>query len=131
MTTPAMEALYLTEHLVRWNDRGWACFNPHNKPIEELPVIYGFNNGGQPGWFNGVILAQDGEVLGGHLCSHEGYMPHDLGVLQGARPDRHELFREHYPGGYRMEFVGLADVHPGLDAAVKLNEAKGAVQQKL
>lgn len=102
-----------------------AVFNPHQKPVDELPVIYGFNNGGQPGWFSGVLLAQDGTGLGGHICSHELYMPGDLGVLEGARPDRHEAFRQHYPDGYRMEFVGYDDVpgHAGLMAAVEAAKA--------
>lgn len=124
MTTPAMAALYLAVHDHKWGDHGYACFNPHSKPVEELPVIYGFNNGGQRGWFNGVLLADDGTVLGGHVCSDEGYMRHDLGVLEGSRPDRHETFRAHYPDGYRMDFVPSEEVmtHPGLNAAVKLHQ---------
>jgi hypothetical protein len=105
---------------------GVAVYNPHGKPIEELPVIYGFNNGGSPRWYSAVLLADDGTPLGGHLCSHEGYMPHDLGILEGARPDRHEHFRQHYPDGYRMQFIPSDQVmtHPGLDAAVKRNQER-------
>lgn len=119
MTTAAAEVAYLAEHLMKWGDQGYAAYNPHNKPIEELPIIYGFNNGGSPGWYNGVLLAEDGEALGGHVCSHEGYMRHDLGVIAGSRPDRHEMFRTHYPDGYRMDFVGAdeANTHAGLEAA--------------
>lgn len=102
-----------------------AVFNPHGKPVEELPVIYGFNNGGAPGFMSAVLIAQDGQALGGHLCSNEYYMPGDLGVLEGSRPDRHEGFREHYPDGYRMEFIGYDDVrnHAGLSAALEANKA--------
>lgn len=98
----------------------FAVFNPHGKPVETLPVIYGFNNGGSPGWFSGCLLAEDGTHLGGHICSHELYMPGDLGVIEGRRADRHETFRAHYPDGYRMDFVGYADVHQhsGLKAAI-------------
>lgn len=107
---------------------GWAVFNPHDKPVDDLPVIYGFNNGGSPGWMSGVLLAEDGTGLGGHVCSHEFYMPGDLGVQEGSRPDRHNGFREHYPDGYRMAFVGAAEVktHPGLDAAYQANQARRA-----
>ena len=56
------------------------------------------------------LIGEDGTVLGGHCCSHEGYMPHDLGILEGTRLDRHETFREHYPDGYRMQFVGYSDL---------------------
>lgn len=131
MTTPAAEALYLAPHLVEWEGKGYAVFNPHNRPLEELPVIYGFNNGGSPGWYSGQLLAEDGEGLGGHICSSEGYMPHDLGVLEGSRPDRHETFREHYPDGYRMDFVGAADVktHTELNEAYRRNQAKAEEQR--
>lgn len=124
MTTPASERLYLAQHEVEHEGRRPAVFNPHGKPIAELPVIYGFNNGGSPGWFSAVLIAADGTTLGGHACSHEGYMPHDLGVLEGTRPDRHETFRKHYPDGYRMEFVSYHDTkeHAGLQEAFRLKE---------
>ena len=106
--------------------KGWAVFNPKGLPVGELPVIYGFNNGGSGSFLSAVLLAQDGTCLGGHACSAEGYMPADLGVLEGTREDRHETFRKHYPDGYRMEFVGAADVkgHAGLRAAFALNQAQ-------
>lgn len=126
MTTKAAVALYEAHE-----GKGWAVFNPHGKPIAELPVIYGFNNGGSPGWYTAVLLAQDGHCLGSHVCSSEAYMPHDLGVLEGSRSDRHETFQKHYPDGYRMEFIGAAEArtHPGLDAAYKLNQELGAAQK--
>lgn len=88
----------------------FAIYNPNGKPVEELPYIIGFNNGGSPGWFSGQLIAEDGTGLGGHLCSSEAYMYGDLGLLEGSRPDRHEGFRAHYPDGYRMDFVSYADV---------------------
>lgn len=105
---------------------GYAIFNPHDKPIEELPVIYGFNNGGARDWWHAELIAEDGAMLGGHICSHEGYMPHDLSVIEGSRPDRHEHFRAHYPDGYRMDFVGYAAVktHPGIQAAIEKFKAR-------
>lgn len=125
MTTPAAARLYEAQHLLQWEGRPLAVFNPHDKPIAELPVIYGFNNGGSPGWMSAGLLAEDGTALGGHVCSSEGYMPHDLGVIEGARPDRHETFRQHYPDGYRMEFVPANQVlaHAGLTAAYERNQA--------
>lgn len=120
MTTPQAAALYEAQHLAQYGGRPAAVHNPHGKPLEDLPVIYGFNNGGQPRWLSARLMAEDGTSLGGHLCSSEGYMPHDLGIIEGARPDRHEGFREHYPDGYRMEFVSYNDVrgHEGLMAAI-------------
>lgn len=128
MTTAAAANLYLAQHLHEWGGKGYAAFNPHGRPLEELPVIYGFNNGGSPGWYSGVLLADDGTALGGHICSSEGYMPHDLGVLDGSRPDRNEGFQAHYPDGYRMDFVSYSEVksHPGLEAAFQKNQEKAA-----
>ena len=125
MTTESAARQYLAEHLARCKGKGWAVYNPNNKPLDELPIIYGFNNGGSVGWMSAVLLAEDGNCLGGHCCSHEGYMPSDLGVLEGSRPDRHETFRQHYPDGYRMEFVGFDEAknHAGLQAAFQKNQA--------
>ena len=108
------------------SEKGYAIYNPRGETVEELPVIYGFNNGGSVGWFSGVLLSEDGEELGGHVCSHELYMPGDLGILEGSRPDRHEMFREKYPGGYRMDFVGYDDVcsHEGLEKAFDAHKAR-------
>ena len=125
MTTPAAARLYLAQHLHQWEGKGYAVFNPLSKPIEELPVIYGFNNGGGSGWLSAVAIAEDGVCLGGHCCSDEGYMPHDLGILEGSRPDRHETFQAHYPNGYRMDFVpyGAIEGHDGLQLAFERNKA--------
>ena len=90
------------------------------------PKIYAFSNGGSPGWYYAVALAEDGHVLGDHLCSHEGYIPGDLGVTPGSRPDRHEgQYSKHYPDGYEMEFVPHAQIagHAGLQAAIAANAA--------
>lgn len=108
----------------------FAVFNPHGKPEGELPVIYGFNNGGQPGFMHACLVAQDGAALGSHLCSSEGYMPGDLGCLEGTRPDRHEGFRRRYPDGYRMEFVsGDPRKHAGIVSAMALNQAQAKAEQ--
>lgn len=32
-------------------------------------------------------------------------MPFDLGVLGGVRASRHQLFKKHYPEGYRIKFI--------------------------
>ena len=124
MTTAAAAALYEAQHVYMYEGRRTAVFNPHDKPVAELPVIYGFNNGGESGWMHAQLIAEDGSGLGSHCCSSEAYMPADLGVLEGTRSDRHEQdFQKHYPDGYRMEFVSRADVksHDALNAAFKLN----------
>lgn len=126
MTTPTAKKLYLAQHEHAMSEKGLAVFNPHDKPIGELPVIYGFNNGGSSGWLNAVLLAEDGSELGSHSCSSEGYMRSDLGILEGTSPDRHETFKKHYPNGYRMEFVSSASVegHKGLMSAFSKHDEK-------
>lgn len=106
------------------SEHGYAIYNPHDKPVQELPFIWGFNNGGSQDWWYGQLISQDGMGLGGHLCSSEGFMYGDLGVLSRRRADRHATFREYYPDGYRMDFVPLDEVetHEGLKRAYELNE---------
>ena len=120
MTTEAAAQQYLQEHLSVWGVKGYEVYNPMNKDIEDLPVIYGFNNGGQSNWLHAVAISEDGHVLGGHVCSHESYMPYDLGIVKGSRKDRHEeSYMKHYPDGYRMDFIGKKDVKKGHDALKK------------
>jgi len=103
----------------------YAVYNPLSKPIDELPFIIGFNNGGSRDWWHAQLIAEDGEGLGSHLCSHEGYMEYDLGIIEGTRQDRHETtFKAHYPDGYRMDFVSLKNVKSDerLKKAFELNK---------
>jgi len=90
------------------------------------PKIYCFSNVVGGGEGIALALAEDGTVLGSHWCSHEAFVPGNLGVSPGSRPDRHETYAAHYPDGYEMEFVRAAEVlsHPGLAAAMKLNAEK-------
>ena len=86
--------------------------------------IYCFSNvvGGGDGI--AYAMGDDGVVLGSHWCSNEYYVPNDLGVVEGSRPDRHEKYKKHFPNGYEMEFIYSADVntHEGLTKAFKLNQ---------
>jgi hypothetical protein len=104
----------------------YAIYNPNNLPVDELPVIYGNNNGGSPGVLDAILLAEDGTFLGSHLCSHESFMYGDLGITEGTRADRHGDFQKHYPNGYRMDFVPLADAkeHEAFQRAVARHRAR-------
>ena len=130
MTTSAAAALYEAQHVYQHQGRNVKVSNPNNLPVQDLPVIYGFNNGGSAGWLSAELITQDGTHLGGHCCSAEGYMPADLGILEGTREDRHETFKAHYPEGYRMEFVGHSDIpnHIALNAAFQLNKTKAEAE---
>ena len=131
MTTKAAARLYEAQHLYEMEGKGNALFNPNNKPFNELPVIYGFNNGGSAECMHAVLIAEDGTCLGGHTCSSEGYMRHDLGILEGTRPDRHETFKKHYPDGYRMVFVPSDDIksHEKLNTAFVLNDPQRSKEE--
>ena len=96
-------------------------FNPNNISTDELPTIYGFNNGGYKQSYTGILLAEDGTELGQHLCSDESFMLEDLGIIDGWQNDRHEVFKKHYPQGYKMDFVSheYAKTHEGLQHAIK------------
>lgn len=101
----------------------FAVYNPNGHDVGDLPVIYGFNNGGPVDFLTGVLIAQDGTVLGSHICSNEYFMYGDLGITEGEAPQRHVAFQKHYPDGYRMDFVPrdkLKD-HAGLNEALRLN----------
>ena len=88
------------------------------------PKIFCFSNvlGGGDGI--AYAIAEDGVVLGSHWCSCEAYVPGDLGVTEGSRPDRHETYAKHYPDGYEMEFIRASDVktHEGLKMAFANNQ---------
>lgn len=131
MTTPAVANFYLAKHLLELEAIPYAVHNPNNLPIESLPVIFGFNNGGSDSWYSAVLIAENGACLGSHICSHEGYMRHDLGILEGSRPDRHEEFKKHYPDGYRMAFVSSSEVKTcePLLLAFKLNKQLAEVDK--
>lgn len=91
-----------------------------------LPKIFCFNNGGSIGFMSAIAIAEDGNVLGSHLCSSEGWMPIDLGVVEGTRKDRHEnQYSKHYPDGYEMEWVPTSAIekHEALKKAFDANAA--------
>lgn len=92
-----------------------------------MNIIYCFSNvvGGGDGI--AYAMGDDGTVLGSHWCSHEYYVPNDLGVNEGSRPDRHETYKKHFPKGYEMEFVPASEVekHKGLQNAFRLNQLQG------
>lgn len=59
-------------------------------------------------------------------------MPHDLGILEGTRQDRHEeQYQKHYPGGYRMVWVPTSELkgHIGIDEACRLNQERSEARK--
>lgn len=96
-------------------------YNPNNLAIEELPTIYGFNNGGQVGLIDAVLMAEDGTFLANVCCSDERFIQFDLGLMTGSRPDMQTMMRNHYPEGFKCEFVtyDMVKSNKGLQNAFK------------
>jgi hypothetical protein len=121
MTTEYAAQKYLGEHLSLMAGKNAVCYNPKGLEQDKLPKIFCFSNvkGGGDGM--ALAVAEDGHVLGDHWCSNEHYVPHDLGVLEGCRLDRHEeSYQKHYPEGYQMEFVHSDEVMDKLKVKNKL-----------
>lgn len=85
-----------------------------------LPKIYGFVNGGSPGWLDVAGIAEDGVCLSGHVCSHPSFGPHDIGVTSDWK---HEIYRKYYPQGFTVEWVADVKAHDGIQRAFALNRA--------
>jgi hypothetical protein len=94
--------------------------------MSDKKKIYGFNNGGSPGWHHAVAIGEDGAVIDGHICSDEGYMLHDLGIEHSTW--KHDSYDKHFgAGNWEIEWVPSDKVktHPGLLKAIELNKTVG------
>lgn len=104
--------------------------NEAEKQAAPRHKIYCFNNGGSPGWYGAVAIADDGHCLAQHICSHEGFMQHDLGMTSTWKHDNYNArFGE---GNWELEWVPDPKNHAGLKAAYALNQqlAKPASEQE-
>lgn len=106
-------------------------YNPHNKLVDELPVIYGFVAGvldSERDVFSGRILAEDGvDLLGyGVGCKLED-IPRRLGMIEPSC--RHVDFKKHYPNGYRTFFVPYEEGF--LEALVKYDKRQREKQARI
>lgn len=101
--------------------------NPHDQPLDSLPVIYGYCKGG--GFLlRGIVVAEDGTLFGGYAHRTDEGLQKSLGMIEGSRPDRQEVFRDHYPDGYRTQYVTFREFRagtvPGLVRALELSQEK-------
>lgn len=82
--------------------------------------IWCFNNGGSVGWYTAMALCEDGHVLAQHVCSDEGYMAHDLGLVGNWK---HENYNAHCGvGNWELVWVDEPRTHPGVQSAYNLNQ---------
>lgn len=70
--------------------------------------------------FYGQALAEDGTGICGHYSSSLEFAKHDMGLTSDWK---HEFYKNHYPGGYELEWVEDPDTHTGFLAAFELNQA--------
>ena len=69
----------------------------------------------------GSALAEDGCGLAGHLSSSVEYAKHDMGLTSDWK---HDVYREHCPDGFELEWVDDVETHEGWRAALALNRAR-------
>lgn len=83
-----------------------------------MHTIYcaGYNH---PAGYLVTALADDGHGLAQHLCSHQRYARHDIGMDSTWK---HEHYDAHFgAGNWQLEWVDDVKTHPGWRAALKLN----------
>ena len=85
------------------------------------PKIFCFINGslGEAA-FVVQALTEDGIYLAGHVSSNVDFAKHDIGITSDWK---HEIYKEHYPDGYELEWVNDIKNHSGLQEAYKKNQA--------
>lgn len=83
--------------------------------------IYAFNNGGSPGWYQAIALGEDGQIVGEHICSHEAWVPHDLGA-DGRSNWQHDNYDKVYgKGNWTIKYIKPNEIedHSGLKEAIE------------
>ena len=50
----------------------------------------------------GVAITEDGRIVGRHVCSHSGFISHDLGVISTCH---HDDYKTACPDGFTVERV--------------------------
>ena len=79
----------------------------------------GYNH---PAGYLVTALGDDGVGIAQHLCSHQGYARHDIG-MDGSNW-KHEHYNAHFgEGNWELEWVDDVKTHEGWRAALALNHA--------
>ncbi|MHB0764702.1 hypothetical protein ACYCFC_10070 [Stutzerimonas sp. NM35] len=90
--------------------------------------IFCFINGGAPGLYSAVAVAEDGTCLAGHASSSDGWARHDLGIGSNWK---HEHYDAHYGvGNWELEWVDNPRDHAGMAEALRLNRLQGEAAEK-
>lgn len=95
--------------------------------MSDKPKIYGFVNGGSPGWYSVEAISEDGVFLAGHVCSHPGFGPHDIGVTSDWK---HDTYAKYYPDGFEVVWIEDTKNDERLKAAHAKHVAMSADEYK-
>ena len=93
-----------------------------------LPRIYVLCNSCSEDWHEAMALAEDGTYLAGHVCSSHGFIPHDMGIDPNGW--KRDIYAQHYPDGFEVEWVESPRQHAGLMEAYRKNQEKREAQEK-
>lgn len=111
------------------------CFNPNGLPTDELPVVYGFDNGNSDdGFAIGVLIDADGERIAECETGDSEELQQELGLLGTpalmAALSIHCYLNRKHPDGYVTKFVKYEDVlkDPGLQEAIEKSGGNTAGQ---
>ncbi len=93
--------------------------------MSDKPKIFVFVNGGNDLGIFGCALADDGEVIAGHVSSDCHWLRHDMGVTGNWQ---HDKYNAHYPEGWELVDL-IAEGHelpqdPDFLVAVERNKAR-------
>lgn len=91
--------------------------------MSDLPKIFVFCNSCSHEWHVMWAIAEDGEALASHVCSHHGFAAHDMGINENGW--KRELYEAHYPDGFEVVWVEDPLNHEGWKKAAALNKAMG------
>lgn len=92
--------------------------------MTDKPKIYVFvNSGFRTDCLSVYAMAEDGEILAGHVCSHVGFIPGDMGLNS---KNKHEFYMGKYPEGFELKYLDElgAMTEPGFREAIKKNAAR-------
>ncbi|TXH52572.1 MAG: hypothetical protein E6Q97_15625 [Desulfurellales bacterium] len=93
--------------------------------MTDKPKIYVFvNSGFRTNNLSVYAMAEDGEILAGHVCSHVGFIPGDMGLNSN---NKHEFYMGKYPDGFELKYLNELEAmtDPGFREAIKKNVARG------
>lgn len=76
---------------------------------------------GEPPYVTAYAMAEDGEVIAGHVSTNADFAKFDMGLTSNRK---HDTYKACYPDGYELEWIDDVKEHPGYRAALALNKAR-------